>query len=116
MKNEANTSVLVIDDEEMVRDNIEDILVPKGQSEEQDMITNAANILFDVSKPLLSPRTRNIPAFTVDKAPNGMEGVKRVKEALEKGHPYAVIFLDMRMPGLSGLETAIEIRKYDIKA
>ena len=26
--NEVNTSVLVIDDEEMVRDNIEDILVP----------------------------------------------------------------------------------------
>jgi two-component system NtrC family sensor kinase len=100
----------------MVRDNIEDILVPKGQTEEQDMISDAANILFDVPKPLLSPRTRNIPIFTVDKAANGSEGVKRVKESLEKGKPYAVIFLDMRMPGMSGLETAIEIRKLDIKA
>ncbi|RZA03967.1 MAG: hybrid sensor histidine kinase/response regulator [Sphingobacteriaceae bacterium] len=116
MKNEANTSVLVIDDEEMVRDNIEDILVPRGQTEEQDMISSAANILFDAPKPLLSPRTRNIPVFTVDKAANGMEGVKRVKEALERGTPYAVIFLDMRMPGWDGLETAMEIRKYDIKA
>ena len=116
MSNESNTSVLVIDDEEMVRDNIEDILVPRGQTEEQDIINSAANILFDVPKPLLSPRTRNIPVFTVDKASNGMEGVKRVKEALERGKPYAVIFLDMRMPGMSGLETAIEIRKYDIKA
>ncbi|MEO8887033.1 MAG: ATP-binding protein [Mucilaginibacter sp.] len=116
MRNEANTSVLVIDDEEMVRDNIEDILVPKGQTEEQDMINDAANILFDAPKPLLSPRTRNIPIFTIDKAANGAEGVKRVKESLEKGKPYAVIFLDMRMPGMSGLETAIEIRKYDIKA
>lgn len=116
MKNEANTSVLVIDDEEMVRDNIEDILVPRGQTQEQDMISNAANILFEVSKPLLSPRTRNIPVFTVDKAANGMEGVKRIREALERGQPYAVIFLDMRMPGWNGLETAIEIRKYDIKA
>src|SRR6478735_10841987 len=110
MKNEANTSVLVIDDEEMVRDNIEDILVPRGQTEEQDIINSAANILFDVPKPLLSPRTRNIPVFTVDKASNGVEGVKRVREALERGKPYAVIFLDMRMPGMSGLETAIEIR------
>jgi len=116
MINEANTAVLVIDDEEMVRDNIEDILVPRGQTEEQDNISNAANILFDVAKPLLAPRTRNIPIFTVDKAANGMEGLKRVREALEKGKPYAVIFLDMRMPGWSGLETAMEIRKYDIKA
>lgn len=114
--NEANTAVLVIDDEEMVRDNIEDILVPRGQSQEQDNISNAANILFDAPKLLLVPRTRNIPVFTVDKASNGMDGVKKVQEALKQDRPYAVIFLDMRMPGWSGLETAIEIRKYDVKA
>jgi signal transduction histidine kinase len=65
---------------------------------------------------LLLTRTKCIPAFTVDKASNGMEGVKKVKKAIENGHPYAVIFLDMRMPGWSGLETAVEIRKYDAKA
>ncbi len=114
--NEPNTSVLVIDDEEMVRDNIEDILVPREQSEEQDSISMAANVLFAAPKPLLLSRTHNIPVFTVDKASNGMEGVKKVIEALDRGRPYAVIFLDMRMPGWNGLETAIEIRKHDIKA
>src|ERR1700761_9297768 len=114
--NEVNTSVLVIDDEEMVRDNIEDILVPHVQSEEQHNIDSAFDILFGSPKPLLLTRTKCIPAFTVDKASNGMEGVKKVREAIKKGHPYAVIFLDMRMPGWNGLETAIEIRKYDIKA
>lgn len=114
--NEVNTSVLVIDDEEMVRDNIEDILIPHGKSEEQHNIDNAFDILFDSPKPLLLSRTKCIPSFTVDKASNGMEGVKKVKQAIENGHPYAVIFLDMRMPGWSGLETAIEIRKYDPKA
>jgi len=114
--NEVNTSVLVIDDEEMVRDNIEDILMPHGKSEEQDNIDSAFDILFGSPKPLLLTRTKCIPAFTVDKASNGMEGVKKVKQAIENGHPYAVIFLDMRMPGWSGLETAVEIRKYDAKA
>src|ERR1700761_6383734 len=114
--NEVNTSVLVIDDEEMVRDNIEDILVPHVQSEEQDNINDAFDILFESPKPLLVARTKCIPSFTVDKASNGMEGVKKVREAIKKGHPYAVIFLDMRMPGWSGLETAVEIRKYDAKA
>lgn len=114
--NEANTSVLVIDDEEMVRDNIEDILIPRKQSAESLNISNAASLLFDAPAPILAPRTSNIPAFTVDKASNGMEGVKRIKKSIEAGTPYAVIFLDMRMPGWSGLETAIEIRKHDSKA
>jgi two-component system NtrC family sensor kinase len=113
---ELNTAVLVIDDEEMVRDNIEDILIPNHKTEEQERINSAIDVLFDIPKPLLTTRTPNIPVFTVDKASNGMEGLKAVQTALESGHPYAVIFLDMRMPGWSGLETAIEIRKYDIKA
>jgi signal transduction histidine kinase len=114
--NEVNTSVLVIDDEEMVRDNIEDILIPRSPSEDQDNIDNAFDILFGSSKPLLLTRTKCIPAFTVDKASNGMEGVRKVQNAIKNGSPYAVIFLDMRMPGWSGLETAVEIRKYDTKA
>jgi two-component system NtrC family sensor kinase len=116
MMNEANTSVLVIDDEEMVRDNIEDILIPRKQSAENLDISNAASVLFDTPAPILAPRTSNIPVFTVDKAPNGMEGVKKIQDALKAGKPYAVIFLDMRMPGWSGLETAMEIRKHDSKA
>jgi signal transduction histidine kinase/CheY-like chemotaxis protein len=114
--NKPNTAVLVIDDEELVRDNIEDILMPNYNDEEQENIDQAFNILFDVPKPLLGTRARGIPEFTVAKASNGMEGARMVKKAVENGTPYAVIFLDMRMPGWSGLETAMEIRKYDVKA
>ena len=117
MKEAANTSVLVIDDEEMVRDNIEEILLPRKNSAESDSVDAAASILFDTpGKPLIAPRTSNIPNFTVDKASNGMEGLELVKKSVTEGRPYAVIFLDMRMPGWDGMETAEQIRKYDSKA
>lgn len=117
MKTTSNTSVLVIDDEEMVRDNIEEILLPRKQSAENESVELAASILFDSpSTTLVAPRSSNIPNFSVDKASNGMEGVELVKKSIANNTPYAVIFLDMRMPGWDGMETAEQIRKYDSKA
>jgi len=115
--NKANTSVLVIDDEEMVRDNIEEILLPRKSSAESESVNLAASILFDSpATALITPRTSNIPNFSVDKASNGMEGLEFVKRSIANNTPYAVIFLDMRMPGWDGMETAEQIRKYDNKA
>jgi two-component system, NtrC family, sensor kinase len=117
MKEAANTAVLVIDDEEMVRDNIEEILMPRKISQQAESVDKAASILFDTpaDAPHIS-RASNIPNFTVHKASNGMEGLEMVKKSVAAGRPYAVIFLDMRMPGWDGMETAMEIRKYDNKA
>ena len=117
MKEAANTAVLVIDDEEMVRDNIEEILVPRKISAQNESVEAAAGILFDSpASPSLTLRASNIPNFTVQKASNGMEGVEMVRQSIKEGRPYAVIFLDMRMPGWDGMETAMQIRKYDSKA
>ena len=118
MKEAANTAVLVIDDEEMVRDNIEEILVPRKSSQESESIGLAASILFDEpsSAVLVAPKPGTVPNFIVHKASNGMEGVELVKKSITAGRPYAVIFLDMRMPGWDGMETAVQIRKYDSKA
>ena len=112
----SNASVLVIDDEEMVRDNIEEILTPMRSSPELDSMSQAASILFDTAPAVVSGRKGNTPPFVVHKASNGMEGVEMVRKAVEQGKPYAVIFLDMRMPGWDGMETAEQIRKYDTKA
>lgn len=117
MREAANTSVLVIDDEEMVRDNIEEILLPRKNSAASQSVEQAASILFDEPvQPVLGPRASNIPHFIVHKASNGMEGLEMVKKSITEGRPYAVIFLDMRMPGWDGMETAEQIRKYDSKA
>jgi two-component system NtrC family sensor kinase len=116
MTNDINVAILVIDDEELVRDNIEEILVPGKPTDAQQQVDQAAMILFDEPAPLLAPLKSNIPLFSVKKAVNGMEGLEMVKRSVKNNCPFAVIFIDMRMPGWDGLETAIQIRKFDSKA
>ncbi len=44
-----------------------------------------------------------------DTAEDGFAAVDLVKRSLEQGEPYDFVFLDWRMPGMSGAETAREI-------
>jgi signal transduction histidine kinase len=45
--------------------------------------------------------------FDIDTALQGEEGVSKVHDALLEGNPFAVAFIDMRMPpGIDGMETA----------
>jgi CheY-like chemotaxis protein len=112
-----NTRVLIIDDEEMVRDSIEEILVPK-KSVKNEQLSSAADLLFgeeDTNKGVISDN-RTFPDFIVDKAVNGKQGFEKVASAVKEKSPFAVIFLDMRMPGWDGLETAKRIRQVETKA
>ncbi len=52
--------------------------------------------------------------FEIEISNSGEEGLNLVRKAVEEGNPYAVIYLDMRMPGRwNGMETAREIRSID---
>jgi CheY-like chemotaxis protein len=117
-KEQFNTRVLIIDDEEMVRDNIEEILVPK-ETKKDAQLDAAADLLFGgdtATESSADVRRKHFPYFFVDKAVNGKQGLEMVKAAHQANQPYAVIFLDMRMPGWDGLKTAHQIRKIDTLA
>lgn len=45
-------------------------------------------------------------SFRVDEAVDGQEAVSAVRKAAQDGEPYEIIFLDWRMPGMDGIETA----------
>ncbi|MFO1398451.1 MAG: PAS domain-containing protein [Burkholderiales bacterium] len=48
--------------------------------------------------------------LTVDDADAGVAALDRVADAAARGTPYAAVFVDAQMPGLSGLETARRLR------
>ena len=52
--------------------------------------------------------------FDVDRCNQGNEAIDAVKKSLSDKSPYAMTFLDIRMPpGPDGLETAVELRRLD---
>ncbi|WP_020606021.1 hybrid sensor histidine kinase/response regulator [Spirosoma spitsbergense] len=109
-----NNRILIIDDEEIVRDDIEEILSPRKSTHSD--LSKVASMLFDSDEEILiSPPTSRLPSFSITKASNGREGFDKVIRSLQENTPFAAIFLDMRMPGWDGLETAVNIREHDMR-
>lgn len=108
-----NTRILVIDDEEIVRDSFQKILKPRKRDLSR-MESAEADLFGTEDIPVLA--NPGLLDFHIDQAANGKVGYDRVVQALADNRPYAVIFIDMRMPGWDGLETAQHIRRIDAKA
>ncbi|MBU2512467.1 response regulator [bacterium] len=51
----------------------------------------------------------------VDLAKSGYEAIDLVKASIEEAATYDVIFLDIMMPDLDGIETLQEIRNHEVK-
>lgn len=109
MSDEFNTRLLIVDDEELVRDSFREIFRPSRADAEALSAAEAA--LFD-DVPAI-PRDVDRLDFETHFAENGPRALGLVRAAADEGRPFAVIFLDMRMPGWDGLETAERIRAID---
>jgi two-component system NtrC family sensor kinase len=87
--------VLIIDDNRKIHDDIRKILAA-------DRLPSAIDQMFSPGEETPLPST----SFDIDSAYQGDEGVELILQAKEEGRPYALAFLDMRMPpGIDGCET-----------
>ena len=106
---EKNNRILIVDDNESIHDDFRKILGPRASSGELD---NLAADLFGASTSD-NVESSNSP-YHLEFASQGLEGVQKVKEAVSTNVPYAVAFVDMRMPpGWDGLETIEHMWKVD---
>ena len=112
MQRKFNSRILVVDDEEVVREGLREILTSRKKTNTK--LTTAASSLFGAHDYSSKPMSSAIE-FSIQTASSGQLGIDLARAALAEGHPFAVVFLDMRMPGMDGLETARQLRKIDSK-
>jgi len=110
MSNSSNKRrILIIDDSEAIHTDFRRILGTEHRKSRNDL-----DLLEEA---LFGPApsrggSSDEPVFEVDSAFQGQEGVAKIQESLAAGRPYALIFLDYRMPpGWNGAETLRHLRK-----
>ena len=102
-----NRRVLVIDDNRSIHGDFRKILCPAPSTTAAMDATEAAVFGIPISRVQATQ-------FEVSSAYQGEEGMMLVKKALEAGQPYAVAFVDVRMPpGWDGVQTTQKIWEVD---
>jgi len=103
----VNRRILLIDDMPAIHEDFRKILT--GKVSGSDGLEELEAALFG-DAPSLPAAT----AFELDSAFQGQEGLARVELALQAGRPYAMAFVDMRMPpGWDGVQTIERLWQVD---
>ncbi len=91
-----NFPILAIDDDPLIPEIYQRIL-PR-----EPIVPNCR---FHDEKTLLQYRLESVNS--------GLEAIEKIKEAYQQRMPYALIYLDMRMPEMDGMQIAERIREID---
>jgi len=96
-----NRRVLIIDDQESIHEDFRKIL--GGPHSRSEALGEAEAAFFGETD---SQSNLHLDVFELDFALQGQEGYELVRKAKQENRPYAVAFVDMRMPpGWNGIET-----------
>lgn len=105
-----NKRILIVDDNEAIHDDFRKILTPP-KSEGAAQVAALAESLFG---PSAEPPSARQMSFELTHALQGREAYDRVLQSLADYKPYAMAFVDVRMPpGWNGIETVEKIWQKD---
>ncbi|MDB5958644.1 response regulator [Ramlibacter sp.] len=105
MQGTTNRRILVVDDMPQMHDDFRKTLAARPAD---DRLADFENALFGDSRPAAED------GYDIDSAYQGIEALAKVSGALQEGRPYAMAFIDMRMPpGWDGVETIERIWAVD---
>lgn len=102
----TNDRILIVDDNPAIHEDYRKIL--EAQPVDGDLDELSALVLGEDQEP------SNVPQFKLHSAYQGQEALEMVMQAIADGQPFAMAFVDMRMPpGWDGLQTIEHLWKVD---
>ena len=102
----SNQRILIIDDNPSIHEDFRKILGPADAKLAEELDATEASLFGDHAG------ASSAQNFRIDSAFQGQEGLEKVRAACAEGAPYAVAFVDVRMPpGWDGIETISRIWK-----
>jgi two-component system sensor histidine kinase/response regulator len=103
MVDNENRRVLIVDDQESIISDFRKILA-SGAGESADLA--AARSAFFGDGPEESDAAAGVPSFELSAANQGEQGLEILRAAIEASRPFALAFVDVRMPpGIDGIQT-----------
>lgn len=109
VENQDFIRVLVADDDENVLECYRDAFGDENPTNHMKALNELAAELFDPEEDI-----EEQPRFDIVACNQGADAIRQAAAAAEKGAPFDVIILDVRMPpGIDGVEAGCEIRKLD---
>ncbi len=100
--------ILIIDDNAQIHRDFEVVLLTEPENSELEADEQR---IFGLKPGGKLPRT----IYALEHAHSGQEGIELVKKTLVEGGHYQLAFVDIRMPGLDGVETIERIWQIDAK-
>ncbi len=98
-----NKRILIIDDNRAIHEDFRKVLTDTTGGSSMDAAEEA---LFGDA---VASQPKRV-TFQLEYAAQGLEGVEKIRQAREAGSPFAMAFVDVRMPpGIDGIETTVKL-------
>ncbi|MCG7852508.1 MAG: response regulator [Methanosarcinaceae archaeon] len=102
-----NRKILIVDDEKGIQKIFSRILSPPLKT---DVLSRGAALFGETDE---KPVSTTPDHFDLVFADSGEDAIKAVENAITKKQPFSLVFMDIGLPGIDGVETVRHIWKAD---